>query len=115
MKQEFVLFIRANQALFSRIILMASEPTVNGTAGMDYKEHDATYGFFIQLVEVLTPLVITWVVALGVGAVKGSWGIATILFIISTVAGVMGLFSKSVGYKPIAGVLVLSLLALALA
>lgn len=94
---------------------MASEPKMDGTAGMDYKEHESTYGLFIQMVEVLTPLVITWVVALGVGAVKGAWGIATILFIISTIAGLVGLFSKAIGYKPIAGILVLSLLALALA
>jgi Bacterial aa3 type cytochrome c oxidase subunit IV len=94
---------------------MANEPKVSGTAGMDYKEHNATYDLFIQMVEVLTPLVITWVVALGVGAVKGAWGVSTILLIVSSIAGLVGLFNKSIGYKPVGVLLVVSLLALALA
>lgn len=91
---------------------MASEPTVIGTAPMDYKEHDSTYEFFIRSSSTLTCAFIVVAVALAIGAFKHSWAIGGIFIVLSIITGFMGMFSKNVSYKPAAGVLVLSLLAL---
>jgi hypothetical protein len=91
---------------------MASEPTVNGTAPMDYKEHEATFGLFVRLTEVLTPTFITYVVALAVGWVKTAPFIGSVLIIVATVAAVIGMASKTLSLKLPLAVLGLSLLAL---
>lgn len=92
---------------------MASETKMTGTAPMDYKEHEATFALFVRLTEVLTPTFITWIIALAVGWVKDAPFTGSMLLIFSTVAAVVGLFSKNLGMKPALAFLVLSLLALA--
>ena len=94
---------------------MASEPQVTGTAPMDYKEHEATFALFVRLTEVLTPTFITIIIGLAIGWVKGASFIGSLVIIAATVAGAVGLFSKSLGWKPALGMLVISLLCLLIA
>jgi Bacterial aa3 type cytochrome c oxidase subunit IV len=93
---------------------MASEPQVSGTAPMDYKEHNATYELFIRMSAVLTPVFITWVIGLAVGAFKGSWFFAAVIILVSSAAALIGLFSKELSWKPAMGTLVFGLACLLL-
>jgi Bacterial aa3 type cytochrome c oxidase subunit IV len=101
--------------LFYGFLNMALENKLIGTAPNDYKEHNATYDLFVRLTAVWTPTFITWLVGLGIGAVKGSWFLATVMILLSMVAGAIGTVSKELSYKPAAAVLVLSLLTLLVA
>ncbi len=93
---------------------MASEPHVDGTAPMDYSEHEKTYDLFLGLTAVLTPVFITWVVAVGIGGMKHHPVIALLFVLASLVAAAVGMARKPANMMPAVIVLILSFLAFVL-
>ena len=81
--------------------------------GNDYSEHEGTYEGFVHFTAVGTACVLAIVAALAVGGVTHRWGLAGLLVVLSVLAGALGLFAKSLSWKPSAAVMVLGLLSLA--
>jgi hypothetical protein len=93
---------------------MADHGTVEyATAtGNDLPAHEATYENFVHLAFVGCCLVINIVIMLAIGAVAGHWGVAFVTFIVSLGAALYGFATGA--QAPIAVMIVVSLLALAL-
>lgn len=66
---------------------------------MDGPTHEATYKGFVKFVEVGTGVVICWVLALAVGGVRHAWLSAILGVILSMIAGTIGTFVPSVGWR----------------
>jgi hypothetical protein len=77
---------------------------------MDYAEHDRTYEGFIRFAVIGTLWCLVVIIGLAIGATGKSWGWGSLMMFLGTAAGALGIFSKAVDYKGVAGVLVLSLL-----
>jgi hypothetical protein len=82
--------------------------------GNDYNEHEGTYDGFVHFTTVGTACVLAIVAALAVGGVTHRWGLAGLLVTLAVIAGALGIFAKSLSWKPSAVVLVLGLASLAL-
>jgi hypothetical protein len=93
---------------------MADHGTVEyATAtGNDLPAHEATYENFVHLAFVGSCLVINIVIMLAIGAVAGHWGVAFVTFIRSLGVALHGFATGA--QAPIAVMIVVSLLALAL-
>jgi Bacterial aa3 type cytochrome c oxidase subunit IV len=90
---------------------MAGEPAhEGGHPAMDYAEHERTYEGFLRFSTIGTLWCLVIVVGLAIGATGKSWGWGSLMILLGTVLGVLGIFSKAIDYKGVAGVFVLSLL-----
>jgi hypothetical protein len=81
-----------------------------GHPAMDYKEHQGTYDGFIRFSTIGTIWCVTIVVALAIGGPGKSWGWASLLIFLSTIATAVGIMVKSVDSKAVIAVFILSLL-----
>jgi hypothetical protein len=93
---------------------MADKLEYSTAEGNDYAEHEGTYDGFVHFTAVGTAAVLAIVAALAVGGVTHRWGVTGILVVLALISAGLGLVSKSISWKPSAGVLVLGLLALAM-
>jgi hypothetical protein len=90
---------------------MAGAPAPEGGhPAMDYAEHDRTYEGFLRFSTIGTIWCLVIVVGLAIGATGHSWGWGSFMILIGTIAGSVGLFSKSLNHKPVAAIFVLTLL-----
>jgi hypothetical protein len=90
---------------------MAGAPKAEGGhPAMDYAEHDRTYDGFIRFSTIGTIWCLVIVVGLAIGATGKSWFWGSTMIVLGTALGTVGIFSKAIDYKGVAGVLVLSLL-----
>jgi hypothetical protein len=80
---------------------------------MDGPTHEATYRGFVTFVEIASSVVICWVLALAVGGVREAWLTAILGVVLSGIAGAIGAFAPSIGWR--APIVVAVLLALTLA
>jgi Bacterial aa3 type cytochrome c oxidase subunit IV len=80
--------------------------------GNDLPAHEATYERFVHLVIIGCAHVANIVIGLAIGAVTGHWLVAFAVFVVATVLAVHGFLTGARG--PSAGMVVVSLLALAL-
>jgi len=88
-------------------------PTEYGTAeGNDLAAHEAGYERFVHLIVIGCARVACIVIGLAIGAVTGHWLVAFAVFVVATVLAVHGFLTGARG--PIAGMVVVSLVALAL-
>jgi hypothetical protein len=71
---------------------------------MDGPSHEATYHGFVRFAEIGSAVVICWVLALALGGVKQAWMTAILGVILSGIAGAIGAFSPSVGWRAPAAV-----------
>jgi Bacterial aa3 type cytochrome c oxidase subunit IV len=81
--------------------------------GNDLPAHEAGYERFVHLVFIGCAHVANIVLGLAIGGVTGHWLLAFAVFVIATVIAVHGFLTGARG--PSAGMIVISLLALALA
>jgi Bacterial aa3 type cytochrome c oxidase subunit IV len=88
--------------------------TTDDTPNMDYAEHERTFQGFTRFTEMSIALVLCMVVVVAIWGVKHAGGWALLGFILAVVATVIGAFSPVLAWRPIAAVLVLLLLILAL-
>jgi hypothetical protein len=80
---------------------------------MDGPAHESTYNAFTHFTAVGTVFVISIVVALAVGGVKGAWISCLVMVVLAHIAAGIGLFSTSLSWRPgvaVAGILLLMLL-----
>jgi Bacterial aa3 type cytochrome c oxidase subunit IV len=93
---------------------MADHGTVEyaTAAGNDMPAHEATYEGFVHLAFIGTCFVINIVLVLAIGAVAGHWGVGILLLLVSIGVALHGLATEA--RTPIAVMIVISLLALAL-
>jgi hypothetical protein len=90
---------------------MAGAPAPEGGhPAMDYAEHDRTYEGFLRFSTIGTIWCLIIVAGLAIGATGKSWGWGSFMIFIGTIAGSIGIFSKSVNHKPVAAVFALTLL-----
>lgn len=80
----------------------------------DFSDHKGTYEGFLRITGIGMAWVLGIVATLAIGGTTGSWHIASLLLILSTIASVFGLAVKSWSWKPGAAVLMLQLLTLLL-
>ena len=79
---------------------------------MDGATHEATYRGFVHFAEIATAVVLCHVLALAVGGVKHAWLSAIFGVILSLIAGAIGAFAPSIGWRAPAVVGVILLLML---
>ncbi len=80
---------------------------------MDGPAHEATYDAFTHLTTVASVFVACIVVGLAVGGVKHAWISAVAMIVLAHIATAIGLFSKSLTWRPpgiVLGLLLLMLL-----
>jgi hypothetical protein len=88
--------------------------TTDDIPEMDYAEHERTFRGFTRFTEMSIALVLSMVVVIAIWGVKHSGGWALLGFILAIVATAIGALSPALAWRPIAAVLVLLLLILAL-
>lgn len=94
---------------------MAGSPNIEGGhPAMDYAEHERTYDGFIRFAAIGTVWCILIVVGLAIGATGKSWFWGNSMILLGTIAGTVGIFVREIGYKAVAGVLLLALVIWAL-
>ncbi|MBV8962104.1 MAG: aa3-type cytochrome c oxidase subunit IV [Hyphomicrobiales bacterium] len=81
---------------------------------MDYEEHERTFRGFTLLTEIGVVHVLCLVLVVAIWGVKHAGGWALFGFILTMAATIVGAFSPALSWRPLAGVLVLLLLILAL-
>lgn len=81
---------------------------------MDWQAHEASYRGFVRFVEIGGAVVACWVLALAVGGVRHAWLSAVFGVVLSGIAGAIGAFSPSIGWRAPIGVAVLLALMLLL-
>ena len=81
---------------------------------MDYEEHERTFRGFTLLTEIGVVHVLCLVLVVSIWGVKHAGGWALFGFILTMAATIVGAFSPALSWRPLAGVLVLLLLILAL-
>lgn len=84
-----------------------------GVPAMDYAEHEKTYDGFIRFATIGTIWCATIVVGLAIGGPGKSWGWASFLILLSTIATAVGIFVKSINAKAVGAIFVLALLIMA--
>ncbi len=77
---------------------------------MDYAEHERTYDGFLRFSVIGTIWCLVIVVGLAIGATGKSWGWGTLMILLGTIGGMLGIFVRSIDHKAVTGVFVLSLL-----
>jgi len=88
--------------------------TTDDIPEMDYAEHERTFRGFTVLTEIGVAHVLCIVATISIWGVKGSGGWALFAFVLTLIATVVGAFSPALAWRPLAAVLVLLLLILAL-
>ncbi|MFI5011906.1 MAG: aa3-type cytochrome c oxidase subunit IV [Hyphomicrobiales bacterium] len=83
--------------------------------GMDYAEHERTFRGFTRFTEIAIVNVLCIVLVVAIWGVKHSGGWALIGFLLTIVTTAIGAFSPALAWRPLAPVLLLLLLILALA
>lgn len=83
-------------------------------ADMDAASHEQTYRGFVRFVEIGGAVVLCWVLALAVGGIKQAWYTAILGVVLSGIAGAIGAFSPSLGWRAPLAVAVLLVLMLIL-
>jgi hypothetical protein len=81
---------------------------------MDYAEHERTFRGFTRLTEIGIAHVLCLVLVVAIWGVKHSGGWALFGFILTLAATVVGAFMPALAWRPLASVLVLLLIILAL-
>ncbi|MBV9567766.1 MAG: aa3-type cytochrome c oxidase subunit IV [Hyphomicrobiales bacterium] len=81
---------------------------------MDYEEHERTFRGFTLFTEIGVVHVLCLVLVVAIWGVKHAGGWALFGFILTMAATIVGAFSPALSWRPLAGVLVLLLLTLAL-
>ena len=81
---------------------------------MDYEEHERTFRGFTLFTEIAIVHVLCLVVVVAIWGVKHSGGWALFGFVLTQAATIVGAYSPALSWRPLAGVLVLLLLTLAL-
>lgn len=84
--------------------------STGGHPAMDYAEHERTYSEFMRFTVIGTVWVLIIVVGLAIGATAHRWGLGSLMIVLGTVAGGLGVAVKSLSARPAIGVLGLSLL-----
>ena len=79
----------------------------------DYPAHAATYQSFVKLIEVAIPTIAATLVCLALIGVKEAATLGVILLLAASIAGVVGLMTRS-SWRPPAVIFLIALLALAL-
>jgi Bacterial aa3 type cytochrome c oxidase subunit IV len=80
-----------------------------GHPAMDYSEHNRTYDAFLRFSTLGTIWVLVIVVGLAIGATGHRWGLGSLMIVLGTAATGLGIASRGLGWKPVGGVFVLSL------
>lgn len=88
--------------------------TTDDIPEMDYAEHERTFHGFTVFTEIAIAHVLCIVVILAVWGVKHAGGWALLSFVVTLLATAIGAFSPALAWRPLAVVLVLLLLLLAL-
>jgi hypothetical protein len=88
--------------------------TTDDIPQMDYAEHERTFNGFTTFTEIAVAHVLCIVVILAIWGVKHSGGWALLGFLATLLATVIGAFSPSISWRPLAGVFALLLLTLAI-
>jgi Bacterial aa3 type cytochrome c oxidase subunit IV len=88
--------------------------TTDDIPQMDYAEHERTFRGFTIFTEIGIAHVLCIVVILAIWGVKHAGGWALAGFIVTLIATVIGAFSPAISWRPLAAVLVLLLLTLAI-
>lgn len=91
-----------------------SHASEGANPAMDYAEHEKTYEGFLRFAVIGSIWCLTIVVGLAIGGPNQSWGWASALIFLSTVATALGIFVKEINAKGVIGVFALSLVVLAL-
>jgi aa3 type cytochrome c oxidase subunit IV len=81
---------------------------------MDYEEHERTFRGFTLFTEIGIAHVLCLVVIVAIWGVKHAGGWALFGFVLTQAATIVGAYSPALSWRPLAGVLVLLLLTLAL-
>ena len=81
---------------------------------MDYAEHERTFRGFTLFTEIGVVHVLCLVLVVAIWGVKHSGGWALFGFVLTLATTIVGAFSPALSWRPLAGVLVLLLLILAL-
>jgi hypothetical protein len=81
-----------------------------GHPDMDYPEHERTYEGFLRFSVIGTLWVIAIMVGMAIGVTGKSWGWGGFMIILATIAGFVGIFSKTINHYAVSGVLGVSLL-----
>jgi Bacterial aa3 type cytochrome c oxidase subunit IV len=90
---------------------MAGAPKAEGGhPAMDYAEHEKTYEGFLRFSVIGTIWCLVIVVGLAIGATGKSWGMGSLMIVLGTALGVVGIFSKAIDHKGVTAVLILALL-----
>ena len=84
-----------------------------GHPAMDYVEHEKTYEGFIRFAIIGSIWCATIVVGLAIGGPGKSWGLASFLILLSTIATAVGIAVKGINAKAVGAIFVLSLLVMA--
>jgi Bacterial aa3 type cytochrome c oxidase subunit IV len=77
---------------------------------MDYAEHERTYDAFVRFATIGTIWCLAIVVGLAIGTTGKSWAWGGLMITLASIAGMVGIFVKSVDHKAVTGVFALSLL-----
>ena len=77
---------------------------------MDGPTHEATYRGFVTFVEIASGVIICWVLALALGGVREAWVSAIVGVVLSGIAGALGAFVPTVGWRAPAAVAALLVL-----
>jgi hypothetical protein len=88
--------------------------TTSDIPEMDYEEHERTFRGFTLFTEIGVVHVLCLVLVVAIWGVKHAGGWALFGFILTMAATIAGAFSPALSWRPLAGVLVLLLLILAL-
>jgi hypothetical protein len=80
----------------------------------DFSDHKGTYEGFLRMTSIGLVWVLGIVATLAIGGTTGSWHLASMLLILATIAGLVGMAAKGLGWRPGAVVLVLQLACLLL-
>ncbi|MGL5115568.1 MAG: aa3-type cytochrome c oxidase subunit IV [Beijerinckiaceae bacterium] len=81
-----------------------------GHPAMDYAEHDRTYAAFVRFATIGTIWCLAIVVGLAIGTTGKSWAWGGLIITLASIAGMVGIFVKSIDHRAVTGVFVLSLL-----
>jgi hypothetical protein len=83
----------------------------NGHPAMDYAEHNRTYDAFIRFSVIGVLCVVVILIAMAIGTFGHRWGLGTLFILAALGTSALGVAVKSLDWKPVGGVLGLSVLA----
>jgi len=87
-----------------------SQASEGAQSAMDYAEHERTYAGFLRFALIGTFWCLTILVGLAIGGPGRSWGWASTLIFLGTVAAALGIAVKDINAKAVIGVFSFALL-----